>query len=175
MIGALLLGRYSDVYGRKRILLLSQVGTLAAWLLLLAALLVPGVRFAEIESNWSGEFTLTLPLVLLFLGRALDGATGGNISVANAYLADVSSDADRKANFGEMAASSNLGFIIGPVLAGLLGATALGEIAPTLAAILILLLAVIVIIRMLPDTEPQRLNATPCIDQRARRVLGKEI
>lgn len=175
LIGAPLLGRYSDIFGRKPILLLSQVGTLVAWLLFLVALLVPRVDLIEVQSSWLGEFTLTLPLLILFLGRALDGATGGNISVANAYLVDISSDADRKSNFGKMAASSNLGFIVGPVLAGLLGATALGEIAPTLAATLISLFAVVVIVKMLPDIEPHRLNASPCVDQRERRVLGKEI
>jgi MFS family permease len=137
LIGAPLLGKYSDIYGRKPILLLSQVGTLLAWLLFLVALMVPNVSLAEIDSAWLGEFTLTLPLLILFLGRALDGITGGNISVANAYLVDISSEDNRKSNFGKMAASSNLGFIAGPVLAGLLGATALGEILPTLAATLI--------------------------------------
>ncbi len=69
-----------------------------------------------------GQFTITLPLVLLFIARAADGLTGGNISVANAYLADITSEEARSKNFGRMAMSSNLGFIIGPALAGLLGA-----------------------------------------------------
>ncbi len=175
LVGAPILGRYSDIYGRKPILLLSQAGTLLAWLLFLAALLLPTVSLWEVESSWAGEFSLTLPLLILFLGRALDGLTGGNISVANAYLVDISDDSNRKSNFGKMAASSNLGFIIGPVLAGLLGATALGAIAPTLAATLISLAAVIVIVRMLPDREPVLLTRSPCVDQRARRLLGKEI
>ena len=175
LLGAPLLGRYSDIHGRKPILLLSQVGTLAAWLLVLLALMLPGVSLVAIDSSWFGEFTLTLPLLILFLGRALDGVTGASISVANAYLVDVSSTAERKTNCCRIAASSNLGFIVGPLLAGLLGATALGEIAPVAAATLISLLAVIVVIRMLPAAEPQRLEATPCVDQRVRRVLGKEI
>jgi DHA1 family tetracycline resistance protein-like MFS transporter len=175
LIGAPLLGKYSDIYGRKPILLLSQVGTLLAWLLFLAALMVPNISLAEIDSAWLGEFTLTLPLLILFFGRALDGITGGNISVANAYLVDISSEDNRKSNFGKMAASSNLGFIAGPVLAGLLGATALGEILPALAATLISLVAVVVIVKMLPDPVPVNLASSPCVNQRARRVLGKEI
>lgn len=175
LIGAPILGRYSDLYGRKPVLLVSQIGTLLAWLLFLAALMLPNTSFWNVNSTWAGEFSLTLPLIVLFLGRALDGVTGGNISVANAYLVDISTDENRKSNFGKMAASSNLGFIIGPVLAGLLGATALGEIAPTLAATLISLLAVVVIVKMLPDQEPIKLTQSPCIDQRARRLLGKEI
>lgn len=175
LIGAPILGKYSDIYGRKPILLVSQIGTLLAWLLFLAALMIPNISLWEVNSAWVGEFSLTLPLIVLFLGRALDGATGGNISVANAYLVDISTEENRKSNFGKMAASSNLGFIIGPVLAGLLGATALGEIAPTLAATLISFIAVFVIIKMLPDQEPTKLSRSPCRDQRMRRVLGKEI
>ena len=49
-----------------------------------------------------------------FLPDAIDGITGGNISIANAYLADLSSDETRSKNFGKMAISSNLGFILGP-------------------------------------------------------------
>jgi len=154
LVGAPILGRYSDIYGRKPVLLVSQIGTLLAWLLFLAALLLPNISLLEVKSGWAGEFSLTLPLIILFLGRALDGATGGNISVANAYLVDISSEENRKSNFGKMAAASNLGFIIGPVFAGVLGATALGEIAPALAATIISLAAVFVIIKMLPDQEP---------------------
>ena len=58
---------------------------------------------------------------MLFLARAIDGITGGNISVANAYLSDISSDENRSKNFGKMAISSNLGFIVGPAIAGILG------------------------------------------------------
>jgi MFS family permease len=175
LIGAPILGKYSDIYGRKPVLLISQIGTLVAWLLFLTALMLPNISFWEVNSDWMGNFTLTLPIIILFLARALDGATGGNISVANAYLVDISNDENRKSNFGKMAASSNLGFIIGPVLAGLLGATALGEIAPTLAATLISFLAVFVIIKMLPDQEPKKLTQSPCGSEKMRRVFGKEI
>ncbi len=175
LIGAPILGRYSDIYGRKPVLLISQIGTLLAWLLFLAALMLPNISLWEVNSTWLGDFTLTLPLIILFFGRALDGATGGNISVANAYLVDISNEENRKSNFGKMAASSNLGFIIGPVLAGLLGATALGEIAPTLAATLISFIAVFVIIKMLPDQEPIKLSQSPCASEKMRRIFGKEI
>ncbi len=175
LIGAPILGRYSDIYGRKPVLLVSQIGTLLAWLLFLAALMLPNISLWEVNSTWLGDFTLTLPLIILFFGRALDGATGGNISVANAYLVDISNEENRKSNFGKMAASSNLGFIIGPVLAGLLGATALGEIAPTLAATLISFIAVFVIIKMLPDQEPIKLSQSPCASEKMRRIFGKEI
>ena len=118
LIGAPILGRWSDRYGRKRILLLSQLGTLASWGIFLIALFLPVTTVVEVDSNVLGAFTLTVPLIVLFVARALDGVTGGNVSVANAYLADVTDDANRSANFGKMAASSNLGFIFGPAIAG---------------------------------------------------------
>ena len=76
---------------------------------------------------------------------SIDGITGGNISVANAYLADISSDENRSKNFGKMAISSNLGFIVGPALAGILGATIYQEILPVLAALVLSLITLIVI------------------------------
>lgn len=75
----------------------------------------------------------------------MDGITGGNVSVANAYLADVSSDENRGRNFGKMAISSNLGFIVGPALAGILGGTVYKEILPVLAAVFISIIALFVI------------------------------
>jgi MFS family permease len=64
-----------------------------------------------------------LDIAVLFFARAIDGLTGGNVSVADAYISDISSDENRSKNFGKMAISSNLGFIVGPALAGILGAT----------------------------------------------------
>ena len=75
----------------------------------------------------------------------MDGITGGNVSVANAYLADVSTDKNRSKNFGKMAISSNLGFIVGPALAGILGATIYKEVLPVLAARYYLSMALFVI------------------------------
>src|SRR5678809_455478 len=123
LIGAPALGRWSDVYGRKRILLLSNGGTLVGWMIFLIALFLPGTHIVSIDSPTFGAFVVTLPLIVLFVARALDGITGGNISVANAYLSDVSADKDRSKNFGKLSISANLGFIIGPALAGILGGT----------------------------------------------------
>ena len=76
------------------------------------------------------DATVTAPLLVLFLSRALDGLSGGNISVANAYLADISDDNNRSANFGKMGMWANFGFILGPAIAGVLGATGAGEVLP---------------------------------------------
>src|SRR5512146_869570 len=82
LIGAPLLGKWSDIYGRKKILLLSQAGTLIGWAIFLTAFFLPSTELIHVNLSFTGSFLLTLPLVILFLGRAIDGLTGGNISVA---------------------------------------------------------------------------------------------
>ncbi len=151
--GAPLLGRWSDTYGRRLILFVSQAGTLVAWIVFMVALLVPVNELLKIKSSILGNFTLTLPLIFLFLARALDGLTGGNVSVANAYLSDVSNDENRKANFGKMAMSSSMGFILGPTIAGILGATILEEKLPVMTAMVISLVALGVIWFRLPESK----------------------
>lgn len=159
LIGAPLLGRWSDDIGRKRVLIVSQVGTLIAWLLFIVALLLPNIPFLEVNSSWVGTFALSIPLLVLFLARALDGLTGGNVSVANAYLADISDESNRKANFGLMASSTSLGFIIGPALAGVLGSTIYGELIPVVIAAVISLVAIFVISLFLPESRADKVDA----------------
>ncbi|MFL6478076.1 MAG: MFS transporter, partial [Nitrososphaera sp.] len=86
LIGAPILGRWSDIYGRKRILLLSHGGTLAGWIIFLVALFLPVNNLFRVDSTIIWSFAITLPLVALFLARAVDGLTGGNVSVADAYV-----------------------------------------------------------------------------------------
>ena len=153
LIGAPLLGRWSDTIGRKKVLLISNGGTFVGWIVFLIALFVPVWDIYNVNSIILGTFVITLPLVILFFARALDGITGGNISVANAYLADISTDKSRSKNFGKMAISSNLGFIVGPALAGILGSTVYKEILPVLAAVFISLISLIVIAFMLKESK----------------------
>ena len=84
LVGAPVLGRWSDRYGRRKILLLSQAGTLVSWLVFLAAFGLPRTELFRFDSSVSGAFVVTLPLVVLLLARAMDGLTGGNVSIANA-------------------------------------------------------------------------------------------
>jgi len=98
LIGAPLLGRLSDRFGRRPILLLSLFGTLVSFLLL---------GFAQ--SLW-----------LLFVARIADGITGGNISVAQAYIADVTNQKNRAKGLGLIGAAFGLGFIFGPATGGFL-------------------------------------------------------
>ncbi len=173
LLGAPILGRWSDHYGRRRILLLSQLGTLISWGLFLVALYLPILPWLRVDTTLLGSFTLTLPLIVLFFARALDGITGGNVSVANAYLADISIDSNRSANFGKMSLASNLGFIIGPAIAGTLGAVATGEQLPVLAAFGISIVAIVIIVLWLPETEPVVLKTNPD-PVSIRHVFGQE-
>jgi MFS transporter, DHA1 family, tetracycline resistance protein len=176
LIGAPILGRWSDIYGRKKVLLISNGGTLIGWIFFLFALFLPVENLFSIDSSLFGTFAITLPLLVLFFARSIDGITGGNISVANAYLADISSDENRSKNFGKMAVSSNLGFIVGPALAGILGATIYQEILPVLAALFLSLLTLIVIGFALKESKPQLVVVTEQIPEKEsiRKVFAQE-
>lgn len=120
LVGAPILGRLSDKYGRRPVLLISILGTIAGFIMLIFA-----------NSLW-----------LLFLSRIIDGLTGGNISVAQAYITDITDEKNRAKGLGLIGAAFGLGFIIGPALGGLLstvGANINGFVAweyalPALAA-----------------------------------------
>ncbi len=102
-LAAPILGQLSDRMGRRPILALSIAGTSLGY-----------VIFAV------GIATKNIPL--LFLGRALDGITGGNLAVAQAAIGDVSTDENRSKNFGLIGAAFGLGFILGPYIGGRLSA-----------------------------------------------------
>ena len=92
------LGRLSDRYGRRPVLLLSIIGT--------------GIGFLVIG------FATTV--FMLFVGRILDGITGGNISTAQAYIADITTEENRAKGMGLIGAAFGLGFIFGPAIGGIL-------------------------------------------------------
>jgi DHA1 family tetracycline resistance protein-like MFS transporter len=105
------LGRLSDNYGRVPVLILSQIGTAVSFLMLALA---PSAAF-------------------LFLARILDGITGGNIIVAQAYITDITPRRKRTEALGYIFAVFGLGFVIGPALGGVLSA-ALGPRLPYVIA-----------------------------------------
>ena len=93
-----ILGSLSDKYGRKPILIICLAGTTISFIL-----------FAEARSA-----------LMLFAARILDGATGGNISVAQAVISDSTTAQERTKAFGYLGASFGVGFILGPLLGGVL-------------------------------------------------------
>ncbi len=104
------LGGLSDKFGRRPVLLFSLFGFGLDYLLL---------SFAP-TIGW------------LFIGRAIAGVTGASITTASAYIADISTNENRAQNFGMIGAAFGLGFIIGPVIGGLLGS--FGPRIPFMAA-----------------------------------------
>lgn len=171
LFGAPILGKWSDIYGRKKILFLSQVGTIAGWLIFLASAVVPLTVLFSFHTALLGVFSITIPLIFVFAARAVDGLTGGNISVANAYLADISDEKNRNKNFGKMSVSSNLGFIAGPAIAALLGSTSHGYVIPIAAALLLSVVTLVLIQLYLPDTNIKQYNERP---DDIKKVLGFE-
>lgn len=174
LVGAPILGGWSDKIGRRKVLIISQVGTFLAWLIFLIALLIPQNVITNINSQLIGAFVLSVPLVLLFFARALDGLTGGNVSVANAYLVDITPEGDRSKYFGKMSVAGNLGFMIGPALAGILGSTTLGNILPIVLAMVISLIAIMVIIFGLKNAPECKKLSVPASLDRTRKILGLE-
>lgn len=89
-------GHLSDLYGRKRFLILSQIGMIASYLLMAFATTIPTLIFA----------------------RILQGTSGGCVSLAQAYLADITEPGERTAAFGKVTMAMSLGFLLGPFFAG---------------------------------------------------------
>ena len=152
--GATWLGKLSDRIGRKKVLIISQFGTLICWGIYIAALLVPKLTIFSFEGGEGiGTFSFTLPLLLLFVARGLDGLTGGNISVANAYLADVSTKEELTVRLGRNSLAYNLGYVGGPIIGGVLGSILSGTEAekamlPILAAFFLSLFALLVVFKL---------------------------
>jgi predicted MFS family arabinose efflux permease len=122
------IGKLSDRHGRKPLLILSLVGTVIANLI---------AGFAP--TAW-----------LLFLARLLDGITGGNNSVAQAMISDVTAPADRAKGFSIFAAAFGLGFVLGPVVS--LAAQKISLGAAFLASAAIAAIALLVTMLLLPET-----------------------
>ncbi|MCC6607292.1 MAG: MFS transporter [Anaerolineae bacterium] len=123
------IGRLSDKYGRIPVLIISQIGTVISFIMIGAA---PNVT-------------------VLFIARILDGITGGNIIVAQAYVTDITPPAKRTESLGYIFAAFGLGFVFGPGLGGMLSA-AFGPRVPFFMAAVAATLTVILTWRTLTET-----------------------
>ncbi len=137
LVFAPLLGRWSDRYGRRPVLFLSILGTALSFVILGLA-----------NSLW-----------LLFVGRLIDGISGGNISTAQAYIADVTPLDKRSGAMGMLGAALGLGFVLGPALGGLLGHYSLQT--PFYAAAALALFNAFAIYFFLPESLPQERRKHP--------------
>ncbi|MBL6749948.1 MAG: MFS transporter [Nevskia sp.] len=147
LLSAPLLGRWSDRVGRKPVLLVSQLGTLAGFVML----------------------ALAPSLAWLFAGRALDGATAANVATARAYIADVTPPKQRTAAFGLIAAAFGFGYLVGPGIAGVLARY--GHTVPLWAAAGVSAFSILATLILLPAAPApaaprgmvERLPVTPAL------------
>ncbi|OLB63620.1 MAG: hypothetical protein AUI11_00660 [Acidobacteria bacterium 13_2_20CM_2_66_4] len=122
------LGDISDHHGRRPVLVFSLLGTVISFVMLAVAHSV----------------------AMLFAARIVDGLSGGNISTARAYVADVTEPKDRARAYGLIGAAFGLGFILGPALSGVLAK--ISYTAPIWAAAAVTLVATVMAWAWLPET-----------------------
>ena len=127
LVSGPLLGRLSDRVGRKPVLLVSQVGTLCGFLLIGGATGLP----------------------MLFLGRMVDGGTAGNLSIAQAYISDVTKPENRTRAFGLIGIAFGTGFLVGPAISGIM-AHRFGFAAPAYAAAALSSVSILLTATLLP-------------------------
>jgi MFS transporter, DHA1 family, tetracycline resistance protein len=144
LIGGPLLGRLSDHTGRKPLLIVSQIGTLIGFIILAFA-----------TSLW-----------MIFFSRILDGITAGNISLAQAYIADVTKPEERTKSFAIIGIAFGLGFLIGPAISGYLAQ--FGYQYPIYAAMGLSATSILTTIALLPATKPHIQTPT----ERRLSILG---
>lgn len=123
-----IMGRLSDRYGRKPLLLFSLWGTVISFIIM----------------------GLTHSIFWLLIARIIDGASGGNLSIAQAYIADITTKRDRASGMGVIAASLSLGFIFGPLWGGFFGNISLA--APFIAATILTAASLILTVYFLPES-----------------------
>lgn len=143
-VGSPLLGALSDTHGRKSILLISHGGTFIGWLLFVGALYLPDIQV----------WMVALPLLGVGVARAVDGITGGNISVASAYVSDIVTPQDRAKSFGLIGATFGFGMLIGPVMGALISATRFGFAGVGMFSALLSFITLIAMSLWLPESLP---------------------
>ena len=130
------LGLLSDRYGRRPLLLICLVGSAIGYIV----------------------FGIGGSLTILFAGRIVDGLTGGNFSIAFAYVADTTAPADRPKIFGRIGAVNGVSFLIGPTIGGLVAKISLE--APVYLAAALTILAIVWGYFFLPESLKQPVRTT---------------
>ncbi len=143
-IGSPVLGAMSDRLGRKPVLLISHVGTLLSWFIFLGALYSPKYEL------WG----TMLPLWIIGVSRILDGLTGGNTSVANAYVADITTRKEKLYIFGYIGGITGVAMMLGPGIGGFTASRELGHAGTILTAIFISVITLISIFAWLKESLP---------------------
>ncbi len=138
------LGALSDRYGRRPILLISQFGTVLGWLIFAVAYFVPEYYFGAVA----------LPIVVIMLARIADGITGGNNSVANAYISDHTQAHEKTKVFGLLGGVVGLALILGPALGGYASSFGISYLGSALVLIVISTVAFILMFFFLPESLP---------------------
>ncbi len=137
------LGKLSDRFGRRRLMIASQIGTILAYLLFIFA--APLGDLIGVTLGLSGG------LAVIYVARLLDGLTGGNVSVAEAYASDISDEKSRAHALGLIAGASGLGHILGPAFAVAL--TGISLIAPIVGALVMSGTTLLLTILLLDETR----------------------
>ncbi len=144
-IGAPFLGALSDSVGRKKVLIISQAGTLLSWFVFVFALMLPDYPILG----------LSLPLWVIGASRILDGITGGNASVTNAYISDITTRDEKSYIFGYLGGIAGIGMIIGPGLGGLSASTSIGFFGTMIVAIIISTITLFSLFAWLKESLPE--------------------
>lgn len=143
-IGAPFLGKLSDSRGRKKILLISQAGTLLSWIIFGLSYFIPSAFLG----------ILGFPLIIIALSRMLDGITGGNTPVAEAYIADITTPEEKKYIFSYTGGIAGLGLILGPGLGGWAASTSIGSLGTIIFAGVVSLITLVLIQFFLKESLP---------------------
>jgi DHA1 family tetracycline resistance protein-like MFS transporter len=159
------LGKLSDRFGRRPILIISQIGTIGSYLLFIFA--------APLGNSLGLTFGLSGGLVIVYLARLLDGLTDGNVSVAEAYASDISAEKSRAQALGLIGGAGGLGHIVGPALAVALSGISL--IAPMVGAVVMGVVTLLLTILLLDETltpEKRSPKQAPVSDISVARLLA---
>ncbi len=153
-IGAPYLGRLSDTAGRKKVLMISQAGTLAAWIIFGLAYFLPAIPI------WG----ISLPLIVIAIARVLDGITGGNNAVANAYVTDITTQKEKSYIFGTLGGIAGIGMIIGPGVGGFLSSGSIGYLGMVIGAAILSFVTLASIALWLKESLPEEKRKQPSTD-----------